>query len=60
MNQIVNTTGYAYHGDNMGDLAGTPTNRKRHTLKVTFITDMVIEPTSKGELMGTLPHLTNL
>lgn len=40
-NKVVNTGGYAYHGSNMGELAGTPNEKKRHELKVTFILDMV-------------------
>lgn len=39
--QVVNKTGYAYRGKNMGKLAGTPTLDKRKTLSVTFILDQV-------------------
>jgi hypothetical protein len=40
--QVKNTKGYAYYNENMGpELEGKPAPRKRHTLEVTFITDMV-------------------
>ena len=40
--KIQNVTGYAYHQANMGpELEGTPNNRRRHKLEVTFILDMV-------------------
>lgn len=38
---LINQESYGLHGNNMGELAGTPNNRMRHTLTVEFITDMV-------------------
>jgi hypothetical protein len=39
--KVVNSKGYAYHGKNMGAMEGTPTDRPRRTVTVTFITDGV-------------------